>query len=407
LYRVSKLLSSSDDLEKLFPQILSLCVGSFPFGTGVLVEKRGLKTSSVIWHADGVSAAQISAAAANAKRSFAFLTGAPETDAIHAQPNSPSQGNYLTLPLIVDNLPAFGVLQLDGSIPLSENDLEFVDALANLIAVTVDRNYKTDLEREVQDAEAKESSDKLKRSRAYVSNLEDERALRETFVSLLTHDLRAPLSAAKISAQLIQRQKGLSEAIQSLAARISSNITRADHMITDLLDANRVRSGEKLPLDIEEFDLSELVKETLQELTVIHGERFVFQNEDRVVGQWDRKYLRRIIENLASNAVKYGTPDTPITISLMRTKDKAVLDVHNSGESIAPADQITLFQQFRRTRKAVSGRQKGWGIGLTLVRGVVEAHGGTLSVESTPETGTVFGVYLPLDARPFSQGKAR
>lgn len=89
--------------------------------------------------------------------------------------------NYFVLPLVVDRLPAFGVLQLEGSVPLDENDLEFVTALADLLAISVDRFNKSE-----------EVIERLSRSQADVLDLEAERELREKFVSLLTHDLRTP-----------------------------------------------------------------------------------------------------------------------------------------------------------------------------------------------------------------------
>lgn len=415
LYKVSKLLTSTTSVEKSFPDILNLCVNSFPFSTGVLIQKRGAEVQTAMWHAENATKTQISVALDNAKMTFDYLSGnsiasTPSSSGIlsgvsgEAKAGTTQIRNYITIPLIVDGLPAFGVFQLEGSAPLTERDLEFVDALANLLAVVVDRNYKTERERAVVESEAIRSTNKLLSSQTYVTELEDEREMRERFVSLLTHDLRTPLSAAKMSGQLIQRQQDLTEASRSLAARIVANVSRTDQMITDLLDANQVRSGEGLAFNLESVDLYALTKETLDELAPVHGQRFILTVTQKFVGHWDSRYIRRLIENLATNAIKYGDTHEPVTIKVWLEGQMVFLSVTNRGEPISLSDQKSLFKQFKRTGKATKSSKKGWGIGLTLVRGVAEGHGGSVNLESSLEAGTVFTVSIPLDSRPFILG---
>jgi PAS domain S-box-containing protein len=225
--------------------------------------------------------------------------------------------------------------------------------------------------------------------------LQLERDLREQFVSSLSHDLRTPLSAAKMSAQMIPRQTNLPDKVYSLAARVRHNIDRADQMITDLLDANRIRAGQKLPIEVAACDLHQVVVDTLENLATVHGERFSLQGEERLQGDWDAQALRRLLENLCNNAIKYGDPTGRVTVTLKDGGDQAELAVHNWGTPIPPEDQTRLFEHFARTKSAESSGKKGWGIGLTLVKGVAEAHGGSVSVESTAESGTTFRVRLP------------
>ncbi|QRK05090.1 PAS domain S-box protein [Archangium violaceum] len=246
------------------------------------------------------------------------------------------------------------------------------------------------------------SSEQLAREDAEtaLTQLRMERELREQFVSALSHDLRTPLTAAKMSAQLIPRQPNLPDKVYSLAARVKLNIDRADQMITDLLDASRIRAGQGLPIVTSPCDLRQVVADTLEDLTTVHGERFSLQGEEGLQGSWDADALRRLTENLCNNAIKYGDPTGRVTVTLSEDGDQVEMSVHNWGRPIPPEEREGLFQHFARTRSAESSGKKGWGIGLTLVRGVAEAHGGCVRVESTQEHGTTFRVRLPKGSRP-------
>jgi signal transduction histidine kinase len=233
----------------------------------------------------------------------------------------------------------------------------------------------------------------------FTVRLEQERELRERFVATLSHDLRSPLTAAKISAQLLVRKLGDPESILKLAGQIAGSLDRADQMIRDLLDANRIKAGEKLPIEIEECDLCKIASDTLADLTTVHGDRFRLQGYFSIQGYWSVSGIRRILENLCNNAIKYGGDSCPVTVSLIQESNTVQIEVHNEGTPIPLKDQESLFEPFRRTELAQAGGQKGWGLGLTLVRGIAEAQGGNVSVISDPEHGTTFRVVLPRDAR--------
>lgn len=378
LYRIGKMLSRFDSVEDTFPKILTVAAETFPLMTVVLVDNWHGKPKSFVWHSDKATHEQVLSATANAGEAFAYLSKTKNTPQIHRK-------NCIVLPLIVDGLPPMGVLQLEGSMPLDEKDLEFVDALAHLIAVALDRFNKSLITQELRNAEDKVSSQKL-------SDLQTEGELREGFVSLLTHDLRTPLAAAKMAAQLIKSDNAENK---ELVSRISSNISRADQMISRLLDANRIRSGEKLALNTEPVNLVALVKDTLTELNLLYQNRFVFAEQSDILGQWDPRSLRRMIENICSNAIKYGAPDTPVNIRIFEKNNSVQILIQNRGDIISSEDQKSIFQQYKRSRKAQGGKKQGWGIGLTLVQGVAEAHGGKVTVTSDAEAGTVFTVSLP------------
>ena len=228
-----------------------------------------------------------------------------------------------------------------------------------------------------------------------------ERDLRERFVSLLAHDLRGPLSAAKMNAHVLVRHPERLDERRELAVKIQANIDRTDRMISDLLDTNRIRAGQRLSLRLDRCDLAVVAREAVEELASIHGERFVLEAEDGVRGIWSGEELRRALWNLATNAIKYGAPDKPVTITIKRTNTSAQASVHNYGCVLSREDQTRLFEPFVRTRSAQAGGPRGWGLGLTLVHGCAEAHGGRVRVNSDAATGTTFTLELPLDARPY------
>jgi signal transduction histidine kinase len=231
-----------------------------------------------------------------------------------------------------------------------------------------------------------------------IVSLRAERTLRERFVSVLAHDLRGPLSAVRLGAELLSRDVGDSH---DLAIRILRGLDRMDRMIRDLLDASRIRAGERLPLRLGECDLCQIAHEVADELREQHGDRFIVTCGEDVHGVWSADDLRRALWNLGLNAVKYGASDASIELAVRRTGDGARASVHNWGAPITPEDQQHLFDPFARTRAAVESGKTGWGLGLVLVRGCAEAHGGAASVTSTVEDGTTFTIEIPLDARPY------
>jgi signal transduction histidine kinase len=226
--------------------------------------------------------------------------------------------------------------------------------------------------------------------------------LREKLFAMLAHDLRGPLSAAKVNAGLILR-KPSADQVPRWAARVADSIDRADRMVQDLLDAMRVQAGGRLSLELEECDLVEVVRQGIENQETEHGGRFVLVAPEPVRGYFAPEPLRRAVENLASNAVKYGTASRAITITVRKAHERAFIVVHNHGGSIPAEQQEGLFQAFVRLQKAESGGQRGWGLGLAQVRGAAEAHGGSVTVDSLPERGTSFTIDIPMDARPFQK----
>lgn len=230
-----------------------------------------------------------------------------------------------------------------------------------------------------------------------LKDLEEERELRERFVLALSHDLRTPLAIVTMCALILKRKTEDQESIFEMANRITSSVDRADRMIRDLLDANRIKTGLGVPISAENCCLDQIVSFVVSDLEELYGERFKFQNEiGEINGLWDKLAIHRMLENLASNAIKYGTPYSTITITLKMVNKLVDISVHNIGTHISAEEQQSIFAHYSRSASAEKSGQTGWGIGLALVKGLAEAHKGNVIVESSEEHGTTFSIRMPI-----------
>jgi signal transduction histidine kinase len=171
-------------------------------------------------------------------------------------------------------------------------------------------------------------------------------------------------------------------------------IERLTHLINNLLDISRITAG-RMDLRIEEVDFAGVVRETvarLEDSLARAGCTLTLEVSDPLRGEWDKLRLEQIVTNLMSNAMKYGA-GRPIEVSLSGTPDSVRLEVADFGIGIAPESQSRIFGRFER---AVSERNYGGlGLGLWIVRQIVDALAGTVTVQSAAGKGSRFAVELP------------
>ena len=219
--------------------------------------------------------------------------------------------------------------------------------------------------------------------------------LRERLLGVVGHDLRAPLSAISMAANVMLKRGTLEGSDVKMAARIARNADRMAKMISQLLDFTRARMGGGIPIDPKPADLAEICSEILADSEIAHPDRkFSFARSGDTRGVWDRERLAQVLANLIGNAAKYGDPQAPIAIALDEAGEAARLRVHNSGEPIPPDVLPTIFDPFRRGDHHRE-RSESLGLGLYIVSEIVRAHGGTIDATSTAEEGTTFTVTLP------------
>jgi signal transduction histidine kinase len=225
-------------------------------------------------------------------------------------------------------------------------------------------------------------------------------AARDEFLSIASHELRTPLTGLSLQVQALIRRLRRSEATPSreelLVDLDSANrlLARVSRMIDELLEVSRVAAG-RFQLQREEMDLAQSVRESLarfEKQLASAGCRVELSLEGKVTGHWDPVRLDQVLDNLISNAAKYGA-GKPVEVWLSDRGERVVLGIRDHGIGIDRADQSRVFGQFER---AVSPRRfGGFGLGLWITRRVVEAHGGTISLTSEPGRGSTFTVELP------------
>ena len=211
----------------------------------------------------------------------------------------------------------------------------------------------------------------------------------------LSHDMRNPLAVICTSAQLLLRQTA-PDKVAALAQKIAEHGKRLDSMIEELLDTLSYHRGQQLPLSLRQFDILPLAQAVASQVNLQHPGKCIVSGQS-VTGWWCENSLRRALENLLGNAIKYGD-DEPISVAVEATHERLIITVHNGGRAISPDQSARIFEYLRRENL---GPAPGWGIGLPYVQNVAESHGGSIAVDSSPETGTSFIFDIPVDCRPF------
>lgn len=219
---------------------------------------------------------------------------------------------------------------------------------------------------------------------------------REKVLGIVSHDLRTPLTAISLTAALIRRRtEKFAPWVAEAAGRIQNSAERATRMVRDLLDLTQAQLGRGLPIERRPLEVVSLVEGVIEELLAAHPDRIVdLRHSGEAIARWDPDRMRQVLVNLLGNALTHGPDDTRIEIEISAGADQLHIAIRNQGPPI-PAEQLeTLFEPFMRGR-AAADPQRSLGLGLYIVKEIVETHGGTVEVSSTAAAGTTFTLQLP------------
>ena len=230
---------------------------------------------------------------------------------------------------------------------------------------------------------------------------------RDNLVSLISHDLRGPLSIILMGVSALEGR--VAEAARTIPPKMARHAQRMAKMLDELLDVSQLRAGKPLELDRHDVDLVSLAREAAEEAGKSSPAHTidVEVSAPSIVGRWDAPRLERAVTNLLTNAVKYSPGGGRILVTVENVDRDgstwASVRVTDNGIGVAPADRATIFEWFSRGKNARRASIQGIGIGLAGVRSIVEQHGGTISVESAAPTGSTFIMTLPIaDSRAIS-----
>jgi PAS domain S-box-containing protein len=218
----------------------------------------------------------------------------------------------------------------------------------------------------------------------------------QQLIGMVSHDLRNPLQAAMLGAQMLHRTGDLSPAHARVSARIVHSLDRASRLIRDLLDFTQVRLGSGLALFPAPTDFAGLARTSIEEMKAAHpGCVLSLEVRGDTSGVWDGDRLLQVISNLLGNALSYSPEGAEVSVAVEGREGEVCLRVHNGGPPIPEEAVGQLFRPFLRGSSGVNREGRSIGLGLYIVEQIVAAHGGRVTVTSTAAGGTTFEVLLP------------
>ncbi len=234
---------------------------------------------------------------------------------------------------------------------------------------------------------------------------------KNNFLSMLSHELKTPVTSIKGHVQLLSRILA-GEAESAVASKMNWSLTRIDTLleqltglIGDMLDLNRLDAG-RMELNKEILSLDELVREVVEDFRLSNQQHVFHLNltSDATV-MVDKNRMSQVLINLIDNAIKYSPKHKQVDISTLKGSNEVQISIKDYGIGIDEKDQAKIFERFFRVEGQNEKHFSGFGIGLFLAHTIVVKHGGTITVESTLNKGAIFTVHLPTTPSDFAENK--
>ncbi len=297
----------------------------------------------------------------------------------HHTPKTYGLESYISIPIIKADGEFFGTLCAIDSVPANLDDPAIEKTLtlfAQLIAMSLD------------------TQGHLHATKTALANANEMGRLREQFIAVLGHDLRTPLSAIRMSADLLDG-KVEDKRSRTLLSAIRTSSVRMGVLIENILDFARGRLGSGIPVQRKLVDdLQQTLRQTLEEIQVAYPQAKFIDSLEVPAGVYcDPLRISQLLSNLLGNAVTHGSTAEPIVLKAFTEGDEIVISLTNQGTPIPPALMPLLFEPFSRSE--AGQRHEGLGLGLYIAGQIANAHNGTLSVTSDRETGTCFVARFP------------
>jgi signal transduction histidine kinase len=227
-------------------------------------------------------------------------------------------------------------------------------------------------------------------------------AMQESFVGIVSHELQTPIAIIKGYASTLGHPEASwrPEVVRRIAGTIEDECDRLQSLVTDLLDISRIQAG-RVAMAFSQVDIGELVSETVQSMRVKSPERRIGLGvtPDLPLVRADAEKLRRAVQNLIDNAIKYSPADSAVVVRVQAVDGEMRISVHDKGIGVPEGEQEHIFERFHRVDTSLSRTTPGVGLGLYIVKAIIDAHGGRTWVESPGHgQGSTFIISLPLEA---------
>lgn len=230
-----------------------------------------------------------------------------------------------------------------------------------------------------------------------ITLLKELEQMKNDFVNTVSHDLKNPINAITLAAELTGKFGPLNEQQRDMQSRILQTAQYMDELVTDLLDLGKIQAG--LDLRLAPFALAPLMEDVLFSLAAATAQKQQ-QVESHLPEQLtitaDERRLKQVLLNLVGNAVKYTPPQGKITVTASTEQGQLLVSVQDNGMGIPAHDLPHVFDKFYRVQNEATQGIKGTGLGLAITRSIVEAHHGRIWAESVPDQGSTFSFLLPL-----------
>jgi signal transduction histidine kinase len=225
-------------------------------------------------------------------------------------------------------------------------------------------------------------------------------AARNVFLGILGHDLRSPLGAISLGAEVLLRSGDLAPKATKNVSRIYSSVGRSIKIVGDLLDFTRTQLGSGIPVRSDLDDLALACEAMVEEARVYHPDQQVdLVSAPNLPGRFDRSRMEQVISNIIGNAIQHGERGMPVTVTLKNDGADGVISVHNCGHPIKEELKENIFNPMTRNLGSGTveyGAGAGLGLGLYIASAIVAAHNGSIDVDSSAGNGTTFTVRIPL-----------
>lgn len=216
------------------------------------------------------------------------------------------------------------------------------------------------------------------------------------FMGILGHDLRNPLTAISGVQQILKLSANLSDKEKSLIRRSDSSVKRMTELINNLLELTNLRLGSGMSINKTPVDLSKQTEKIVQEIELSYPQAKInIETPGPVEGDWDVMRLDQLMTNLITNALRYGIPEIPVTVSIVAKGNNAFFKVHNEGPPVPEKIREMIASGIITKTKGDPARKDSYGLGLYIVKAIVDGHKGKIEVESNEKAGTTFTITLP------------